>query len=512
MAGGAKGCKVDDHAHDETVSDGSFRTHWCRWGRIVRSPLSRRVARAMFASVVGAAMASTVLATADAQDRAGDHLEAVAFDATDGAQIEQLLEQVGLGAAWRAATGLSEPPRALAVRYDDRGSEIVGDLVNAAANLESTNNQHKVVTARLRQVARDELAAQQQERDRLIERNRAGAHLRGMVNLLRSVAIQMFAGNGESDDVLLGLDGPALRNAQRTLELRGHTLEEMIDRRAAALEAFREATDALDVAVAKRLALEATLDEVRAEARDLTRARHELDQQARAILPEAAEVFSLASVPGDAALSPRAVEAYMNAELVMTDVDPACRISWRTIAAVGAVEGAHGNYGLGDLQQDGTSIPRIVGVALDGVNIDNAGETVAVIADTDNGLIDGDAAYDRAVGPMQFIPETWSTWAMDGDGDGEVDPFDLDDAAVTTAAYLCSYGSQRSWENWKTAVFGYNHSAAYVASVKSAHDRIRRVRIRSLEGGPEFEPAAPWGTYVAMAIPDPEGEELENRS
>ena len=46
--------------------------------------------------------------------------------------------------------------------------------------------------------------------------------------------------------------------------------------------------------------------------------------------------------------------------------------------------------------------------------------------------------YDRAVGPMQFIPSTWSVIGVDGDNDGKRNPQDIDDAALATAVYLCS--------------------------------------------------------------------------
>ncbi len=45
--------------------------------------------------------------------------------------------------------------------------------------------------------------------------------------------------------------------------------------------------------------------------------------------------------------------------------------------------------------------------------------------------------YDRAVGPMQFLPGTWGRWGSDGDRDGVSDPQDVDDAALAAARYLC---------------------------------------------------------------------------
>jgi cell wall-associated NlpC family hydrolase len=61
----------------------------------------------------------------------------------------------------------------------------------------------------------------------------------------------------------------------------------------------------------------------------------------------------------------------------------------------------------------------------------------AKAADTDQGTIDGDSGVDRAVGPLQIMPATWTASAVDGDGDGATDPDDLFDAATTTATLLC---------------------------------------------------------------------------
>ena len=78
----------------------------------------------------------------------------------------------------------------------------------------------------------------------------------------------------------------------------------------------------------------------------------------------------------------------------------------------------------------GNAVPPIFGIALDGGN-------TAEITDTDDGAIDGDAEFDRAVGPMQLIPQTWRNWHIDGGGDGVEDPQNIDDAALAAANYLC---------------------------------------------------------------------------
>ena len=123
------------------------------------------------------------------------------------------------------------------------------------------------------------------------------------------------------------------------------------------------------------------------------------------------------------------------------------------------MESNHGRFAGAVLRTDGRSTPPIIGIALDGTRS-------ALIRDTDGGRLDGDQVYDRAVGPTQFIPSTWKTYASDGDGDGNSDPLDIDDAAAATAKYLCAAGGDLSTVAGQTrAVFAYNHSDSYVATV-----------------------------------------------
>ncbi len=136
-----------------------------------------------------------------------------------------------------------------------------------------------------------------------------------------------------------------------------------------------------------------------------------------------------------------------------------CGIDWSLVAAIGRVESDHGRFAGAVLQTDGRSAPRIIGIQLNG-------NGTAVIRDTDGGRLDGDPAYDRAVGPMQFIPSTWARYASDGDGDSSSDPFDIHDAARATARYLCAAGGDlTAVAGQRRAVLAYNHSDAYVATV-----------------------------------------------
>ncbi|MGR6967823.1 lytic murein transglycosylase [Geodermatophilus sp. URMC 61] len=136
-----------------------------------------------------------------------------------------------------------------------------------------------------------------------------------------------------------------------------------------------------------------------------------------------------------------------------------CGIEWSLVAAIGRVESNHGRFAGAVLRTDGRSAPRIIGIPLDGTG-------TALIRDTDGGRLDGDTVFDRAVGPMQFIPSTWARYASDGDGDGSSDPFDIQDAARATARYLCAASGDLTTVNGqRRAVLAYNHSDSYVATV-----------------------------------------------
>jgi membrane-bound lytic murein transglycosylase B len=93
------------------------------------------------------------------------------------------------------------------------------------------------------------------------------------------------------------------------------------------------------------------------------------------------------------------------------------------------------------------------------------GASFVLVPDSDGGALDGDAEVDRAVGPLQFIPQTWERWRADGDGDGATDPQDLDDAALAAAHYLCAAGDLSDPVALHRAVFSYNHDEDYVQLV-----------------------------------------------
>lgn len=161
----------------------------------------------------------------------------------------------------------------------------------------------------------------------------------------------------------------------------------------------------------------------------------------------------------------RALEAYGSAEIALAKAKPACHLTWTTLAGIGSVETNHGTTGGTSLGTDGKPKEPIRGPALDGTNGNKA------IEDTDNGVFDGDTTWDRAVGPLQFIPTTWELWQADGDKDGVSDPNDIDDVALAAGYYLCADGRDLSRAvDWYAAIFSYNHLDSYVRSVYDRAD------------------------------------------
>lgn len=155
----------------------------------------------------------------------------------------------------------------------------------------------------------------------------------------------------------------------------------------------------------------------------------------------------------------RALAAYAGAAIVKAQSMPQCGLDWATLAGVGATESDHGRHDGSRLDEGGTAQPGIFGVALDG-------DGVALIPDSDGGETDGDADADRAVGPMQLIPEAWRNWHVDGGGDGVEDPQNIDDAVMAAANYLCRASTAFDTEDgWRAGIRSYNAPEVYLGTV-----------------------------------------------
>ena len=163
----------------------------------------------------------------------------------------------------------------------------------------------------------------------------------------------------------------------------------------------------------------------------------------------------------------RALQAYAEATARVKREQPECGLAWNTLAALGLIESDHAH---GRLTAKGDAVPKIIGPVLNGNGF-------AAIPDSDGGAFDGDDRWDRAVGPLQFIPQTWQSYGRDGNGDGVADPQNIDDAALSAAGYLCTAAAEtgssglRSAAGWSHAILAYNQSSAYLKDIFDAAQR-----------------------------------------
>lgn len=270
---------------------------------------------------------------------------------------------------------------------------------------------------------------------------------------LRRLAASAIASDGSNLSAVLGASSPA-EARQRLTSIQ--SISESVSEAAQEWEAASRRLDGTTKAAADDLAA-ATNDR-----------SHAADAVAIAVERHRAASSELESARIAAGVGPRTVPdipnrvlvAYLRAAQWSAKVAPECRMTWWALAAIGRVESGHA--GSAAIGEDGSTYPHIVGIALDG------SRGTAVIGDSDDGALDDDPNYDRAVGPMQFIPTTWAGSGVDASGDGVADPHNIYDAAFAAARYLCagSRGIPVDTEaGFRAAAFSYNHSAAYVNKV-----------------------------------------------
>ena len=156
-----------------------------------------------------------------------------------------------------------------------------------------------------------------------------------------------------------------------------------------------------------------------------------------------------------------ALEADAYAARVAEVENPDCHLEWTTLAGIGQVESHNGTYRGAVIGANGDVTPRIRGVRLDGTNGN------LEIIDNDGGRLDDDPQYARAMGPMQFIPDTWKLYGVDANNDGVISPDNFDDAALSAAGYLCWRGKDMATpRGWMNALRAYNHSDQYARTVR----------------------------------------------
>ncbi|MEO7745965.1 MAG: lytic murein transglycosylase, partial [Actinomycetota bacterium] len=179
-----------------------------------------------------------------------------------------------------------------------------------------------------------------------------------------------------------------------------------------------------------------------------------------------------------------------------------CHLPVSLLAAIGQVES--GSLAGRSIDAHHRAVPGVFGPVL-------SGGGYAAIHDSDGGALDGDPRWDRAVGPMQFIPGTWRAFGRDGDADGARDPQNVYDAAASAATYLCLGGRDlRAAADLQSAVLSYNHSTAYVDLVLSWQLRMAGGVAERLGTGRSTDPATPLPSrpilpmvVAAAAVPPP---------
>jgi len=81
-----------------------------------------------------------------------------------------------------------------------------------------------------------------------------------------------------------------------------------------------------------------------------------------------------------------------------------------------------------------------------------------------------------AFGIPQFLPSSYKAYAVDGDGDGDVDLYSMEDAIASVANYLYHNGwrsKQISDERKRRAIWRYNHSEHYVSCIDTLSREAR---------------------------------------
>ncbi|KDN23039.1 lytic transglycosylase domain-containing protein [Amycolatopsis rifamycinica] len=206
-----------------------------------------------------------------------------------------------------------------------------------------------------------------------------------------------------------------------------------------------------------------------------------------------------AGISGSLGIPGSMLRAYKNAADILGKEQPNCHLDWALIASIGRIESNHGRGGY--VNAVGDTLEPILGPVLNGAG------PFAAIRDTDGGKYDGDIVWDRAVGPMQFIPSTWRGYASDGNGDGVSNPNNIYDEALATARYLCSGGLDLSTDaGQRIAVRRYNNSQSYVDTVL-AWATAYRGGVAQLPdsqvpiGAPDAPDAAAAGSPVGVPAP-----------
>lgn len=220
-----------------------------------------------------------------------------------------------------------------------------------------------------------------------------------------------------------------------------------------------------------------------------------LSTELAASLAQAAQNGLAHPIPAaDLQIPPTARDAYREAASALAADSPKCGLRWTLLAGLGQVVSNHAQE-VG-LRPDGTTRRPILGPRLDG------SPGVAKVPDTDDGRLDGDRLWDRAVGPFQFIPTVWRTFGTDNSGDGVADPNNIYDAALVAGRYLCAAeGTLRNPVGRARAVFSYHGSGRFVELTLRWALAYDATTVQ--QPATDLEPVEPWNPPATTPSPPP---------
>lgn len=391
-------------------------------------------------------------------------------------------EAVGRSEILELAELLPDPTRihpdiAAQVDVDLQGIGIVGERLSAArAELNDARSRSVRSFAAIGSLQVQQRLLQADLRDRRSDLGTADALLEAADRDLGVFAVDTFL---EFEDVDLGalrLEGdvdPAETMSDHVGRLLTHVRDGALARRDAAKIGVDELSTELDELTIEISALTTSMEAAQLE-----------QSEAQILVDEYEPAFELALLGArvkGVEFPVVVLDAYYRAELIMAEDRPSCGVRWDHLAGIGRVESYHGTYGGNTVGADGRTSGEILGPVLDG-------DPWQAISDTDGGEYDGDIVWDRAVGPMQFIPGSWARYGSDANGDGEADPHNLYDAALAAAHHLCgTTGGLGEPANFQRVLLGYNRSVPYGISVMSFADGY--LGVVGLEAGPDSRSA-----------------------
>lgn len=89
-------------------------------------------------------------------------------------------------------------------------------------------------------------------------------------------------------------------------------------------------------------------------------------------------------------------------------------------------------------------------------------------------VIDLYGSYAGAFGIPQFLPSSYSKFAVDGNGDGQINLFQYTDALFSAANYLKINGFGQTDDSKRKAIFAYNHSSKYVNTIMTLSKLVKK--------------------------------------